>query len=248
MVSLRALEPEDCETLGSWITSADALFQWSGPWDFRWPLDQAQLRRDLSAATERRLLFAAAADDHRGLVGHVMLTVQPDHRLGLIGRVLVDPTRRGGGVGTALMREVVEVGFNRLGLRRLQLAVYDFNAAAIACYQRVGFVIEGRLRDCARGSDGYWNGYVMAVLEPEYRAAESAATGGPVVRPARFTDAAVLARLLTELGYPQEEEQAGAQLVKWAGDPRGNVLVAELDGHAAGVIAAHVIPYLERPG
>ena len=41
MVTLRSLEPDDCDVLESWITSADALFQWSGPWDFRWPLAQA---------------------------------------------------------------------------------------------------------------------------------------------------------------------------------------------------------------
>ena len=176
MVSLRALEPEDCDVLHSWIDSADALFQWSGAWDFRWPLERGRLRRDLAAAGERRRLYAAVVDGE--LAGHVMLTVQPEHRLGVIGRVLVDPARRGGGVGTALMREIVRLGFDDVGLHRLQLAVYDFNQTAIACYQRVGFVIEGRLRDATLGSKGYWNAYVMALLEPEYRNARGAAPDG----------------------------------------------------------------------
>jgi RimJ/RimL family protein N-acetyltransferase len=248
MVSLRALEPEDCDALLSWVGSADDLFQWSGAWDFRWPLDRAQLERDLAAASECRRLFAAVDGAGGDLVGHVMLTVQPEHRLGVIARVLVDPARRGAGLGAGLMREVVRVGFERQGLHRLQLAVYDFNTAAIACYQRAGFVIEGRLRDATRGSDGYWDAYVMALLEPDYRPAVTRADDGLVVRPARFTDAAALAGLLTQLGYLQDAEQVGAQLVKWAGDPRGTVLVAELHGTPAGVIAAHAIPYLERPG
>ena len=169
MIALRPLEPEDCDALLAWITSADALFQWSGPWDFRWPLDREQLLRDLRSAHDRRLLLGAVEEGGRELVGHVMLTVQFEHGLAVIGRVLIDPARRGGGLGVAMMREVVRMGFDRLGLHRMQLTVYDFNTAAIACYQRVGFAIEGTLRDSTRGSTGYWNGHIMALLEHEYR-------------------------------------------------------------------------------
>jgi RimJ/RimL family protein N-acetyltransferase len=231
----------------SWIPSADALFQWSGPWDFRWPLDRLQLRRDLERAGEDRRVFAAA-DTRDELVGHAMLTVQPEHRLGVIGRVLIDPARRGEGLGSALIQEIVRVGFDALGLHRLQLGVYDFNLGAIACYERAGFVIEGRMRDSTRGSAGYWSGYLMALLEPEYRALGDPEPGDVLVRRARFADAPALARLLTELGYPQEPEQAQAQLGMWAGDPRGIVLVAESDGSPAGLVAAYANRYAERPG
>jgi GNAT superfamily N-acetyltransferase len=177
-----------------------------------------------------------------------MLTVQPEHRLGVVGRVLIDPARRGEGLGTALMHEIVRVGFDELGLHRLQLGVYDFNLEAIACYERVGFVIEGRMRDSTRGSTGYWNGYLMALLEAEYRDHVDPAPGGVLVRRARFADAPALARLLTELGYPQDSEQAHAQLAAWAGDPRGTVLVAESDGSPAGFVAAYATRHMERPG
>jgi RimJ/RimL family protein N-acetyltransferase len=244
---LRPLAIEDCEMLLSWIPSADALFQWSGPWDFHWPLERGQLQRDLERSGDRHRLYAAVDTDGE-LVGHAMLNVQPEHGLGAIGRVLIDPARRGCGLGTALMQDLVAFGFDRFGLHRLQLGVYDFNAGAIACYQRVGFVIEGRLRDSARGSTGYWNGYVMALLESEYRDHERPRPGGALVRPARFDDAPALARLLTELGYPQDAEQIHAQLATWAGDPRGTVLVAESGGSRAGFIAAYANRHIERPG
>ncbi len=244
---LRALALEDCETLLSWISSADAMFQWSGPWDFRWPLDRLQLRRDLERAGEKRLVFAAV-DAGDELVGHAMLTVQPEHRIGVIGRVLIDPAHRGEGLGTALTHELVRVAFDGLGLHRLQLGVYDFNLGAIACYERAGFVIEGRVRDSTRASNGYWSGYMMALLEPEYRVLGQPVPGDGLVRRARFADAPALARLLTELGYPQEAEETHVQLGAWAGDPRGIVLVAESDGSPAGLVAAYATRYMERPG
>jgi RimJ/RimL family protein N-acetyltransferase len=247
-IKLRPLEPADCATVRSWIPSADALWQWSGPWDFTWPLGIEQLRRDLESTHDRRRVLAAVNEPDGALVGHVMLTIQPHHGLGLIGRVLIDPRRRGGALGTALMREVVRLGFDEVGLHRLQLAVYDFNAAAIACYQRVGFVIEGRTRHSTRGSDGRWDGYNMALLEDEYRAQRALAAGAVLIRPARFADGPSVARLMTELGYPQPPQDADAWLAGWSGDPRAIVLVAELDGSLAGVIAAHAVPYLERSG
>jgi GNAT superfamily N-acetyltransferase len=88
----------------------------------------------------------------------------------------------------------------------------------------------------------------MALLEPEYRAQGHRAPRAVLVRRARFADARVLARLLTELGYPQEAEQTRAQLAAWAGDPRGTVLIAESDGSPAGVVAAYATRRLERPG
>lgn len=247
-IKLRALGHADCDALLSWIPSADALFQWSGPWDFTWPLTPEQLIRDLESASDQRRVLAAVDAKSGEMVGHVMLTIWPPHRFAVIGRVLVDPAHRGGGIGTALMREVVRTGFDELGLHRLQLAVYDFNTPAIACYQQVGFVIEGLLRDSAKASDGYWNAYVMGLLEDDYRLQAVPPPDGLVIRPARVADAGALAHLLTELGYPQDAEQAQAQLGLWAGDPRGTVLVAEREGATTGVIAAHVVPHLGQLG
>jgi RimJ/RimL family protein N-acetyltransferase len=248
-MKLRPLQPEDGETLLAWIASSDALFQWSGPWDFTWPLTREQLLHDLEAASERRLVLAAVDEDQGEMVGHVMLTVWRPHGFGLIGRVLVDPARRGAGLGTALMREVARFGFDELGLHRLQLAVYDFNTSAIACYEAVGFTIDGRLRDSARGSDGYWSAYVMGLLEDDYRAGSArTASDGLVIRRARFADAPALTHLLSQLGYPQDTREVRAQLALWAGDPRGTVLIAELDGAPAGVIAAHAMPHFGHSG
>ena len=77
------------------------------------------------------------------------------------------PTFRGRGFGTALMREVVRLGFDVLKLHRLQLSVFDFNEAAIRCYERVGFVREPLLREARKGSDGYWNIVQMGLLRSD---------------------------------------------------------------------------------
>jgi RimJ/RimL family protein N-acetyltransferase len=246
-VSLRAFTAGDCERLIDWIESEDALYLWAGPRDFSWPLDPGQLLRDLGMHGDSRFLFAAN-DPSGELVGHAKLEVQPHHRSGQIGRVLIAPPHRGRGLGSALMGELVTYSFDELRLHRLQLGVYTFNAAAIAAYERAGFVVEGELRDLTRSSTGYWNGFVMGMLESDRRPAAAPAPDGCVIRAARQADRHQLAELLTQLGYPQDESQVSQRLLAWTGKAAGTVLVAELDGSPAGVIAVHRVPYFERPG
>ena len=104
------------------------------------------------------------------VIGHIELAAI-DRRNGSarVCRVLVgDPAYRGRGVGTVMMEKIVEIGFCRLGLHRIELAVFDFNTSAIRCYEKVGFVKEGHLRECRKADDGYWSFYIMAILRHEW--------------------------------------------------------------------------------
>ena len=68
------------------------------------------------------------------------------------------------------------------------------------------------------------------------------------VRPAAATDAAAIAALMTQLGYPCSAGDAAARLGYWLGDPMSRVLVAERDGAVIGCLSLHAVPYLERTG
>lgn len=48
------------------------------------------------------------------------------------------------GIGTALLRAIIDVAERLLGLRRLELMVYADNAPALALYRRHGFSQEGQ--------------------------------------------------------------------------------------------------------
>lgn len=68
------------------------------------------------------------------------------------------------------------------------------------------------------------------------------------VRPAAATDAAAIAVLMTQLGYPCSADDAAARLAYWLGDPASRVLVAERHGAVIGCLSLHAVPYLERTG
>jgi GNAT superfamily N-acetyltransferase len=69
------------------------------------------------------------------------------------------------------------------------------------------------------------------------------------VRGVQLDDAAEVAALLVELGYPgNREADVRRRLEVWATGASGAVLVAERDGRVVGTVAVTAIPYLEREG
>ena len=68
------------------------------------------------------------------------------------------------------------------------------------------------------------------------------------VRTAAGTDAAAIAALMTQLGYPCSGDDAAARLGYWLADPMSRVLVAEHEGLVLGCLSLHAVPYLERTG
>ena len=73
---------------------------------------------------------------------------------------------RGLGNGARLLRAAIDHAWER-GLTRLELTVRTDNHRAIALYERMGFVTEGRLRNAMRSAEGqYTDAFLMALLAP----------------------------------------------------------------------------------
>lgn len=104
------------------------------------------------------------------LVGEVVLNEwDPDAR-SCTFRTLIGPRGRGRGLGTEATRLIVGHGFERLGLRRIQLEAYGNNPRALRVYEKVGFVVEGVRREVTF-RDGEWvDEVIMAILDREWAA------------------------------------------------------------------------------
>lgn len=88
----------------------------------------------------------------------------------------------GRGLGTETTSLMLGHAFERLGLHRVGLTVFEFNARAIRAYEKAGFRIEGRLREAVRRDGRFWDEVTMGVLEDDWRAlAARHASGEPML-------------------------------------------------------------------
>jgi len=169
-LSLRRFDRLDFDRLIAWIENPEALMQWAGGF-FRYPLDRMQLeayRASAEGQPATRRIYTAC-DVAGQPVGHIELNDVDGHAARLC-RVMIDPSRRGLGLGRAMVRRALHIGFQELHLHRVDLGVFDFNLAAIRCYEQEGFVREGNLREARRVGDAFWSLELMAILEDEWRA------------------------------------------------------------------------------
>lgn len=72
------------------------------------------------------------------------------------------------------------------------------------------------------------------------------AADGIRVRDARVGDAPDVARLLDTLGYPCTRDEAADRITMVLADPRQRLLLAEIGGHACGLVGMDVRPSLVR--
>lgn len=91
--------------------------------------------------------FFLVVDAEDRPVGHAALyRIDRQARTAEFGILLGDPAVWGHGLGTAVTRSLVEHGFTVLGLNRIHLEVLVTNERARRVYEKLGFQVEGRLR------------------------------------------------------------------------------------------------------
>ncbi len=70
------------------------------------------------------------------------------------------------GIGTALMKALLDLADNWYDLKKIELEVYTDNEIAINLYKKFGFTIEGTLKCYSIRNGEYIDAYLMARIRP----------------------------------------------------------------------------------
>jgi RimJ/RimL family protein N-acetyltransferase len=143
MIRLHPFERVDFDRILKWATDARFLMQWAGP-VFRHPLDHDQLEDYLAEGCgkkPKRAVWKGIDDATNVVIGHIEIDrIDYERKCGALSRVLIGiPGLRGRGLGRELVGEALKRAFDELDLEEITLAVFDFNYAAIRCYEANGF-------------------------------------------------------------------------------------------------------------
>ena len=135
MITLHKFTPADFARLIAWVDNEALLAQFAGP-IFQYPLTHHQLY-DYLAEPQRR---AFRVDHDARVIGHAEIMLSEDG-IAKLCRILVgNPEDRGRGFGEQIIRTLVEHCWGKYAAKEIELNVYNWNAGAIRCYQKVGFV------------------------------------------------------------------------------------------------------------
>jgi RimJ/RimL family protein N-acetyltransferase len=159
-VKLRASVPDDAPLWYRWRNEGADSFVDGLPFSFenhrRW--FEAKLGDPHS-----RLWTAIIADQPVGMLG----LTQIDHRQQTAELAWVFMEAPGRGIGTRAVAAAVNLGFGELNLHRIYLTVLAGNSRAIRCYEKAGFLAEGRLREAVFKAGARRDLILMAVLRSD---------------------------------------------------------------------------------
>lgn len=160
--NIRPVRPEDAEALNE-IRRMDGVRE-----NVLGIISERAVRSEefIRGAGENDHLLVAEVKDNgiAKAVGLVGLHVKGNQRLrhsANIG-IMVHADYQGKGIGTALLKKVLDLADNWLMLVRLELTAFVENEGAVRLYKSLGFEIEGTKRYAAIRNGKYADEYLMA--------------------------------------------------------------------------------------
>lgn len=170
-VWLTAVTPSDMSTITRWWADPDFLRLYNTAPAIPRNEDQLSRRFDLSQTSSDVFLFAIRLlgdDDLLGLLE--MDGVDWSNGTTFVSIGIGEAANRQKGYGYEAMQLALNFAFNELNLHRVCLTVFDYNAAAVALYERLGFVREGVYREHIHRDGRRYDMYLYGVLRHEWAA------------------------------------------------------------------------------
>jgi RimJ/RimL family protein N-acetyltransferase len=122
-----------------------------------------------------QLAYAITVRDTGRLIGSTTFSnLDPDNGSAMYHISIGESDAWGRGYGTEATELMLALAFERVGLHRVALSVFDFNERAVRSYEKAGFSIEGRHHDAIVRDGHRQDELSMAILAPEWEARRAA--------------------------------------------------------------------------
>ena len=140
---LHPYQPDDAPCIVSWLKDEKAFDLWSAGRYSAYPLTAEAMNACLEKASADPSAFAFTMTDGEGkTAGHLRMQRLSPSEVRFFANV-VDDTRRGQGLGKALLTLAEQYAFETLHVSRITISVFKENAPALACYNRLGYRVIG---------------------------------------------------------------------------------------------------------
>jgi len=177
-VRLRPFEVADAAISRGWVDDPEIVRLVGGvPYPFSVAAEEAAIGSELANEWDLgvHLVIEATDGDMPKPIGAISLRdLHATFRTARLGVTIGVRDYWSRGYGEDATRTICRYGFEDLDLRRIHLTVGAYNPRAVQCYEKVGFAIEGRLREHWYIAGKYRDVLVMGLLRDEFELHEAA--------------------------------------------------------------------------
>jgi RimJ/RimL family protein N-acetyltransferase len=162
LVKLRALRPDDAETLAA-LTAEPEFTRYLEPSSWS-PYSVEDFKEFLIARDPTRIRWAVECLEDGECIGSTqLLRLDFRNRNCHWGIGIGPPSRWGKGYGTEACRLAVRFAIKELGMEKVYLRVYEGNERGRRSYEKAGFTVEATLPRDVWLHGGFVTAYLMAV-------------------------------------------------------------------------------------
>lgn len=166
LVRLCAFRPEDTPVMASW--SHDAEYLRNVDSDMAVPTS-AESFQNFVGKSPNGVEFLLRTVENDTLIGFVALHgIEWNNQCGLLAIGIGEEKFRSKGYGTDALRLILRYAFFELNLNRVGLDVISYNKRAIRAYEKVGFKVEGTMRESVLRDGHKYDRIIMSILRNEY--------------------------------------------------------------------------------
>lgn len=169
-IVLREYRWEDLDGIRGWVNDSEVTQFLSGLFLYPHTLHQSEsyLSMMIEHKSEARG-FVIADKDTLEYIGQIdLIKVDWVSRKATLGIVIGRKELHGKGIGTEAIKLLLGFAFNQLNLNKVDLTVRDYNKRGIRCYEKCGFIEEGRLREDYYINGGYTDTVLMGCLKRDF--------------------------------------------------------------------------------
>jgi len=169
LVRLRPLSLDDLDHVMTWVNDPEIVGNFaafSGK-PFTRDAERAYLEKLVSSAADKVFSIESASDGrYLGQVG--LHQIHGPSRVGRLACIVASRSDMGKGHGSAAIRALLDLAFEAEKLHKVWLMCFRENVRAQAIYARIGFQVEGILREEYLHRGVYHDMVRMSLLEREW--------------------------------------------------------------------------------
>lgn len=177
-IALRAITLDDMPHLLAWFNDRLVLEHLARQMPMN-PVAERDWIERISRDEDHLVLLICLRDAGRPIGTIGLRNIRNHNRRADLGIAIGERACWAMGYGSEATELMLDFAFNTLDLHRVELSVYASNARAIRCYQRLGFIHEGTLRE-ARFANGQREDILLyGLLAQEWRARPAPGLAAP---------------------------------------------------------------------
>lgn len=163
-VTLRSIVMTDAPRFVKWLSDPQV-----NKFTSRRKVSLKEERKWIKGLDKDRLEKVFAIDTKDGVhIGSVGIYLDKQDKGAKYGILIGDKHHWDKGLGTEATKLILDYGFKKLQVHRIQLAVYSYNKRAIAVYKKLGFRLEGKSREGIFYRGEFYDEYHMGLLQKEW--------------------------------------------------------------------------------